>query len=392
MALPAAAQGMSHEHGAATGASGMQTPTVAFDRHGTLWRVWVDGKRILVASSSDRARTFGAPVELTRDPEDIDANSESRPKIAIGPAGEIYVSWTRYGAKPYTGDIRFTRSVDGGRTFDSPRTINDDGIVTGHRLDALDVGRDGTVYLVWIDKRDLERATAAGKGYDGAALYYTVSQDHGATFVPNRKIKDHVCECCRIAHAFDVSGRLTLFWRDVMTGSIRDHAMVHLSPDGVTGTVQRVTTDGWQIAACPHHGPWLAFGAAGLTHIVWFTGAGPQGPGAFYGRLSASGHLIGTPIRLGPALPSTGHAVVEAVDDHVVVAWKEGDNRGARVRVMESLDGGATFGAVRTLSETSGPSDHPFLIKGPSGVMLSWYTTEHGYRLLPVSGGAASAR
>jgi hypothetical protein len=271
-------------------------------------------------------------------------------------------------------------------TFDQPRTINDDGLETGHRFDALDVGPDGTVYLVWIDKRDLEHATDAGQDYDGAALYYTVSRDRGATFAQNRKIKDHICECCRIAHAFDAEGRLALLWRDVMTGSIRDHAMVRLTAEGPETTVRRVTADDWAIAACPHHGPGLAFGSLGIAHIVWFTGAGPQGPGAFYGRLSAAGHIVGTPIRLGSARPSTGHAVVAAEGDIVTVAWKEGDSRGAVVRVMRSTDGGATFGPTVALARTSGDSDHPFLVEGPEGVLLSWYTSAEGYRLLPVAG------
>jgi len=314
----------------------------------------------------------------------VDANGESRPKIALGPGDEVYVSWTRHGRRAYTGDVRFSRSLDGGRTFDPPRTVNDDDIETGHRFDALAVAPDGTIYLLWIDKRDLERATAAGTEYEGAALYYTVSRDRGATFVPNRKIKDHICECCRIAHAFDDEGRLVLFWRDVMTGSIRDHAIVRLTSDGPVGPVQRVTADDWQITACPHHGPGLAFGASGLMHIVWFTGVGPQGPGAFYGRLSAAGRMLGTPVRLGPAVPTTGHAVVHAEGAVVWVAWKERRGDGAVVRLMRSSDDGATFGEPRELAHAAGASDHPFLLDGPDGLRLSWYSEVEGHRVLAV--------
>src|SRR5690606_40475909 len=124
-------------------------------------------------------RTYSEPVTVAAG-EAIDANGEARPKVAIGPGGEVLVSWTRRGQALYTGDIRFARSTDGGRTFSEPVTINDDGLPIGHRFDSLGVAPDGTVVLAWIDKRDLERATAAGESYAGAAVYVAVSRDAGA--------------------------------------------------------------------------------------------------------------------------------------------------------------------------------------------------------------------
>jgi hypothetical protein len=381
------AQHQHHGHGPDAPAAGMKTPTVTSAPDGTLWRVWVDGDHVLVGSSADGGRRWSTGVRVTRVPESIDANSESRPKIVLGPEGEIYVSYTQTGPRRFTGDIRFSRSLDRGRTFSPPVTVNDDGLETGHRFDELAVGPDGTVYLVWIDKRDLERATAAKRPYAGAAMYYTVSRDRGQTFAPNRKIKDHTCECCRIAHAFDEAGRLVLFWRDVMKGSIRDHALVRLTPDGMAGPVQRVTADGWALDACPHHGPSLVMGAGGSMHIMWFTGEGSLGPGAFYGRLTADARLTGTPVRLGAALPTTGHADVWARGGRVLVAWRERRApAGAAVMLIESADGGRTFGPPRELAVTAGASDYPFLLETPGGVLLSWFSAAEGHRVLAVAG------
>jgi hypothetical protein len=363
----------------------MKTPTVAAAPDGRLWRAWVEGEHVWVSVSGDRGTTFSPPVRVNPDPEEVDANGESRPKIVLGPRGEIYVTYTWLGKKLYTGDIRFSRSLDGGRTFEPPRTVNDDGLATGHRFDALAVAPDGTIYVAWIDKRDLERALAANTPYDGAALYYTVSRDGGTSFLPNRKVKDFTCECCRIAHAFDAEGRLVLLWRDLMTGSIRDHAMVRLSADGAAGPVTRVTADDWELNACPHHGPSLSMGEAQSMHIVWFTGESPRGPGAFYGRLDAAGRLETAPRRLGPAEPSTGHGVVHADGSHVTVIWKEGrKGGGSTVRVIESPDNGLTFTDPRELAATAGPSDHPFLVDTPEGLLLSWFSAREGHRLLPV--------
>src|SRR5215210_247930 len=132
-----------HQHAAPQ--KWMRTPAVVFDARAQAWRVWIDDDHVLVSTSLDRGKTWRAATRVTPQPETIDANGESRPKIALGRKGEVYVSWTRSGKKPYTGDIRFARSLDGGKTFDAPRTINDDGVETGHRFDALLVAGDGTV-------------------------------------------------------------------------------------------------------------------------------------------------------------------------------------------------------------------------------------------------------
>ncbi|HYR29290.1 MAG TPA: sialidase family protein [Thermoanaerobaculia bacterium] len=370
---------MQHGHGAAP-QKGMRTPAVAFESRTKVWRVWTDEGHILAAVSTDGGKSWPAGTRITREAETIDANGESRPKLALGSKGEVYVSWTRSGKKSHSGDVRFSRSVDGGKTFDAPRTINDDGVERTHRFDTLAVAADGTVHLAWVDARDADAAKAAEKPYIGAALYHAVSRDRGATFAANRKIKDHICECCRIARTFDEDGNLVLLWRDA-AGNLRDHVLIRLTPQGkVAGEPARATTDNWKINGCPHQGPSIAVGRDGVTHMVWFTGEGPNGPGAFYGRLDANGKAMGAPHRLTPLTMSRG--VVEVQGSRVIVAWKESRTAGAAVMVSTSSDNGATFSAPRAVAETSGMSDHPLLVTSAGGVYLSWFAATEGHRLI----------
>jgi hypothetical protein len=357
-------------------------PSAVFAPGGRLWAVWVEDG-IVVSSSTDRGRTFAPPVRVTPAPEPVDANGEARPKIAIGPQGDLYVSWTRKGTKPYTGDIRFAASDDGGRTFSAPRTINDDGLETGHRFDTLRVGPSGDVYLAWIDKRDLNRAEADGRPYIGAAIYYTRSTDRGRTFAPNRKIKDEVCECCRLAVDFD-GDRPVFFWRDIIDRDVRDHAVMTFLDTAAPGVAHRAVVDGWAINACPHHGPSLSIGDDGIYHAVWFTGEGPQGRGSFYARSADRGQTFSAPTRI--AAPDTvGHAAVLSRGARVVVAWNGGAApQGRPAYVMESPDGGATWSSPRAAAWAAEPGDHPFLLAGPGGFYLSWSTPAEGYRLVPL--------
>ena len=357
------------------------TPTVAFDSKGRLWVAWFEGSHVFVSSSQDSGRSFAAAVRVTRAPEELDANGEGRPKIAIAPNGDLYTSWTRKGTKPFTGDIRFARSLDQGRTFLEPQTINDDGLEIGHRFDALHVGPGGTIYLAWIDKRDLEKASAAGGTYVGAALYYALSTDRGASFGPNRKLKDHVCECCRIAVDFDRDVPV-LLWRDIFDASTRDHAIVRFADAVTPGVPTRATHDGWKIEACPHHGPSLSISSDRVYHLAGFTGHGPTGPGAFYARSTDGGRSFTAPMRVGSA-DTFGHASVLSRGPVVYLAWKEAVTpKGMSIHVARSGDGGNTWSPATEALRTDGTSDHPFLVRGQNRVFLSWFTRTEGLRLV----------
>jgi hypothetical protein len=156
-------------------------------------------KHVYVSRSEDEGVTYSTPVQVNPVPEDAEFNGENRPKIIVAEDGTVMLSWTTKTSNQFTGEIRFSRSIDGGLSFESPRTINDDGLRTGHRFDSLFLTPSGKVYLTWIDKRDMEATLARNEAYPGAAIYYTVSTDMGASFMPNVRVSHNSCECCRIA-------------------------------------------------------------------------------------------------------------------------------------------------------------------------------------------------
>ena len=108
-----------------------------------------------MSRSGDLGQTWSGPTRVNQVPEATDPGGDARPKVAIGLGGEVYVSWTKALGKPHTGEVRFSRSLDGGRTFSAPLTVHADRQLIAHRFDALAVNRDGEVFVAWIDKRDL---------------------------------------------------------------------------------------------------------------------------------------------------------------------------------------------------------------------------------------------
>src|SRR3569623_2882012 len=189
--------------------------SVAFDGEGRLWRARVQDGHVLVDRSDNEGASFGAPVTVTPDKEVVAAAGDSATKIALAADGAMYVSYTQLLNKLFSGDIRFSRSLDGGNSFSAPVTINGNRNIIGHRFDALAVGGDGKVYIAWLDKRDEAAARQRGESYIGSALYYAASADRGASIGATVKLAAHACECCRIALALAADGVPVVFWRHV---------------------------------------------------------------------------------------------------------------------------------------------------------------------------------
>lgn len=88
-------------------------------------------------------------------PEQVAADHDSRPKVAVGRDGEIFVTWIQPLAKPYTGFILFARSTDGGKSFAAPLTAHANRDEITHRFDAIAVDGAGRIFVSWIDKRSV---------------------------------------------------------------------------------------------------------------------------------------------------------------------------------------------------------------------------------------------
>ena len=369
-----------HNHGAMGGdrlALAELGAQAAFDVKGVLWAVHKVSGHIAVSRSEDRGRSWQNPVLVTPAPEPTDTGGDARPKIALGPAGEIYLTWTRPLTKPYTGEIRFSRSVDVGRTFSAPSVVHRDRQEITHRFDTLAVNSKGQVFVAWIDKRDLAAVGDDPKRYAGAALYFAVSDDGGATFRGDYKVADHTCECCRIALVAQRDGTVAAMWRHIFAPNIRDHAIATLSGEGRASAVRRATFEDWRIDACPHHGPSLATDDSGRLHAVWFSAA-PTARGVFYGRLRESG--IDALRRVGS--DGAGHADVAVHGVDVAVAWKVFTDGRSLLRGMVSKDEGLTWRET-DLASVTGASDHPRVLVYEGRFYVFWNSSEKPLAVVP---------
>lgn len=358
------------------------------DSQGRLWLAKVVSRQVQVSHSDDGGKSFSNPVAVTSSPENISADGENRPKIAVAQDGTVLLSWTQTLPQAYSGNIRFSRSVDGGKTFSIPITLNDDSRITSHRFDTLTIDGKGRVAVAWLDARDRDAANEkssardrdAAKGkpntYAGTSIYYTQSNDNGAHFQTNRRLNEHNCECCRVASTWTKDGP-AVFWRNLYGTNIRDFAVAGL--DG--GIVRRATDDDWHIDACPHHGGGIAAGGQSALHLVWFT-QGKTRQGLFYKRMVGESGF--EPMPFGNAAAQAGHPAVAVAGNLVVLTWREFDGNAYVAQAMRSDDGGKNWGAPRRLAETAGMADYPLPVSDGRRVLVLWNTTVNGLHVFQI--------
>lgn len=351
--------------------------SVAADEKGVLWLVRMRDGHILVSHSKDGGKHFSEGVTVNPQPEAILAENQNRPKIAVR-NGVIAVTWIQALPKMFTGNVRFARSVDGGRTFSEPVTVNDDHGEISHGFSALTLDDNGRVALAWFDGRERDAAKKAEQEYVGTTVYYAMSEDGGTSFSANRKLADHACECCRIGMTLDSDGVPVVFWRHVFEGGIRDFALARLDSQP---KVLRASEDDWEINACPHHGGDIAVDEAGSYHLVWFTG-NLKNPGLFYRR--ADGEDMTAPHAFGDLDFQPGNPVVFAHGKKVYLAWREFDGENYRLMTSVSADRGDTWSAARPVAMTGGAADLPVFVVGAHKPLIVWNSAKDGVRFFDV--------
>ena len=90
----------------------------------TLYLAWTVGEDrsadIHVARSGDGGRTFDAPVLVA-----VTKGYSDAPKLAVDGEGTLHVAYGESAAGPFEpSEVHYTRSRDGGRSFESARSLS----------------------------------------------------------------------------------------------------------------------------------------------------------------------------------------------------------------------------------------------------------------------------
>jgi hypothetical protein len=347
-----------HVSGAAIAAGSDRRPLVAWaaqDGH---------ANQLYVLRIGDGA----APVRVNPDGLAVEA-LHLPPRLVVAPGGEVYVSWPSEKPKPegtfFASDLQLSRSLDGGKTFETPLRVNEDRPIS-HSFDGLAVAPDGTLLVTWIDGRE---------GRRDPATWVARVVERGTRVDSARKIGDDTCVCCRIDAAAGPRDTVALTWRRVFPGDIRDMVMA-MSRDGGRsfGDPTLVSADRWKINACPHRGGAIGLDARGRVYMSWYTEGTDIRPDLRF-AISEDGRRFGPPRRLHTSATSIPDNARMAVDPagRAVVVWEESTAVRRRILLRYTADGGKTLSPIHVLSSAI-KAYQPDVAFAPDGSFLvAWH-------------------
>lgn len=317
-----------------------QSPAVAFDPKGRLVAAWEQGGRVYVSHSADLGHTFSKPVAANPAAEPI-AGGAARPRLALSKIGAIYVAWS--GA----GQVHFSRSLDGGRTFAAPLSV---GAGTAQ---AVAVNDRDYVYLAWV---------SAG------ALDFAYSSDGGRGFHPGHTITSPVCPDC--APAMKIEGKKfpVVLWRQP-----GGHALTHFAAKEQPGPVLPVNGDACK--DCAGQSPALAVGPQGEYFAAWAAG------GLYFSASLDHGGSFSPPARISAA-PGAAQPDLLADGPVLHLAWTESDGQKTVLRGQYSTDAGFSWSPPLNLAEAADAAGQPVLVGYQGRHYAAWQTQERGFKLI----------
>jgi hypothetical protein len=343
-----------------------------------LLMAWVAGDttgyNLYFARSRDAGASWSDPVRVTQHAGEIEPHAEASPRL-VAKGGVVGVFWPHSipvaGRRFPASHLQFSRSTDGGRTWSSTITLNDDTAqaLAGHTFHGATTIGDSTFLVAWLDSRVGAKASGdSSHHHEGDATIYTAtSRDLGRTWAAsNTRHWGGACPCCRVSLVSNKDGSVLAGWRGHFPGSVRDPVVARLGAPA--STPQRVSVDGWVFQGCPHTGPALTADAGGTPHVAWFTGK-EGGAGIFYARGKADGSFgSAVPLITGAALPAA-HPAIAANGNQVWVAINL-DGRGGRTLTIARIDQDQKVGLFQ-MPESEG-ADHPQLIAWQDRAIVAW--------------------
>ncbi len=350
--------------------SGMYSLATA--ANGQTYLVWIEpvaaGGHALKFSRFDGAGWQGA-TEIARGSNWF-VNWADHPSLTAGPDGRLFVHWlvnTGQKVGSYGYAIRVATSVDQGRTWatafeEGARNVHDYSgflsfLPTARGIDA--------VYLTPLAPDD-----GASVAHDHIKTVGVASFGPDGTLVSRQILDGDACSCCSTDMAETSAGPVAVY-RDHDAGDIRDISIVRRVAAKWTSPAP-VHRDGWVIAGCPTNGPAVA-ASGSLVAVSWFTAAGgtPQVKIAFS---TDAGATFAAPARVDGGTP-TGWADVLLLDDgRALVSWLERTGEGAgdiRMRVV-TREGMASVPVTVASASSGRATGIPMMARAGDHVIVAW--------------------
>ena len=293
---------------------------------------------------------------------------------------------TSGGEGGYGYAIRGAASRDGGRTW---RTVLDEGARNVKDYSGFLTYLPGAAGVDAVYLTPLSPDDGSGPAHDHIKTLGVARFAADGTLRSRQIVDGDVCSCCNTDMAETVAGPIAVY-RDHDAGEIRDISIVRLV-DGKWTAPAPVARDGWRIGGCPTNGPAVA-AAGNRAAVAWFTAAGdrPRVQVAFSADAGASFSA-----RCG-SMAASRWAGPTSCCSTTDVRWSAGSNALARARARCGCVSSAMLAPptpIAVASATSGRTTGiPMIARAGDAVLVAWRDGRVKTARVPLSALTTSSR
>ncbi len=260
------------------------------------------------------------------------------PMIATDGSGNFMAHiLDRSGPGKFSYDVKVLTSADSGNTWQSPFVLHDDGKEAEHGFVSFLPYQDKFL-VTWLDGRNTVSGSMEGmshEGHHGAMTLRAAILDHSGKKSGEWELDAKTCDCCQTTAALTDSGPVVIY-RDRSDEEIRDMYIVRLV-NGNWTSPRPVYRDNWKINGCPVNGPRAAAHGNDLA-VAWYSA--PEDSAKVQVIFSADGGAtFGKPVRVDEGNTIGRVDVVMLANHSVVVSWMEGGTIKARTISQDGKKG-----------------------------------------------------
>jgi hypothetical protein len=300
-------------------------PRTLVDGKGILHLLWYAGGAKggnLFHATRQADKSWSTPVKVNSIPDSaIAAGTIRGAQFALGRDGYLHVIWNGFretDGKAEPMPLYYTRSADGGKTFEPQRIVSGDWPMDGGGAVAADA--KGKVHVFWHAGREGGR-----DGEVSRRIFIRSSTDDGANFDTERAISPEgsgVCACCAMQALATRSGAVHVLYRTATDGGKSRDIATLTSQDGGK-TFSHAVVDPWRIHGCPMSSMSLVELRDGSVAGAW-----EREGQILAARFDATGAMLGSlssPLVKGsPGKGQRKHPVLAVADGRVLMLWAEG--------------------------------------------------------------------
>ncbi len=344
-----------------------QGQSFAIDGQGAINVAWQeDGGDILFSRSVDGGKTFSAPkAVMTR----LSNYNSDQIRLVNTNSGTILISWTLFDTVSGGAEVLFSSSSDGGSTFSSPVIVSTVDNVNSY---TPSIATDGNnrIGIVWDDANLNFENTKAVEG-----IFYGRSDDNGSTFFQPKIIlrqdgtpSTSGTSCPDIAIS---SQNIYVTWP---MGPSEGDIYFSRSTDGGTTFSAPIDIPNYPAKSwCPHMG----LDSAGNIYVVWDEGSAlTKNRYILFSQSTDKGLSFSRYRYLSTLFPDSFCSNIAVSDAGTIfVTWSTGDfnNNTHKSFLVYSSDSGKTFSAPLKIPVITGQDACPSIAaKGLNQISFVW--------------------